>query len=164
MYFGQTWHVNNFIAIILSSNFIVRLTMKKRLFLTVSTILLLWGSSFAKEVSLIKLVNLIITSSELSTVSSDSYNYSRQLMADNKSVFMELRLAHWDERFKNNIDQVLIIKIKSKLVNLDISWNILKYREGTIVVMSNNGSEIRANEAIELRYINDWFAILKAID
>jgi hypothetical protein len=138
--------------------------MRKRLFLTVSTILLLWGSSYAKEVSLIKLVNLIITSSELSTVSSDSYNYSRQLMADNKSVFMELRLAHWDERFNNNIDQVLIIKIKSKLVNLDISWNILKYREGTIVVMSNSGSEIRANEAIELRYINDWFAMLKAID
>ena len=111
MYFGQTWHVNNFIAIILSSNFIVRLTMRKRLFLTVSTILLLWGSSYAKEVSLIKLVNLIITSSELSTVSSDSYNYSPQLMADNKSVFMELRLAQWDERFNNNIDQVLSLKL-----------------------------------------------------
>jgi hypothetical protein len=85
--------------------------MIKRLFLTVSTILLLWGSSYAKEVSLIKLINLIITSSELSTVSSDSYNYSPQLMADNKSVFMELRLAQWDERFNNNIDQVLSLKL-----------------------------------------------------
>ena len=138
--------------------------MIKRLLLALSIIFLLCGSSYAKEVSLIKLVNLIITSSDLTKVSSDSYNYSRQLMTANKTVFLQLRLAQWDERFKNNIDQVLSIRINSKLINLNISWNILKHRDGTIIILSENGSEIRASETVELRYIGDWFEILKALD
>ncbi len=137
--------------------------MKKRILLISIFLFSLAGFTNAKDISLIKLSNLIITNAKLKTSASDNYLYYRDLTNADRSVYLKLEVANWEQRFQKGIDNILLVKLKSKIINFEVDWRIIRYLDGKIVILTRDGKEVRATDSIELKYINNWHKRLTAL-